>query len=553
MKTNMRASGAPLVALLLSFLTPAMALADTPREIAKRISPSVVLLVMEDASGQPLGMGSGFVVRDGIVATNMHVIEGAARGYAKLVEDKTKHDIRGIVASDAARDLVLLSVDGLKAKALGVGDSNAVAVGDAVYAVGNPRGLEGTFSAGIVSSVRKVGDDSLLQITAPISPGSSGGPVVNSKGEVIGVAVATFKGGQNLNFAIPSQYLTALIPTIKAPVDLPKAAEARRAKKQKSILDDMGGRSTDGVVGVGFIWDWPGGYGGSPDGGYSFSIRNKLREHVRDVICLVVFRDAQNEPVETDLIKVPLVPASLAKRVESRVPDSVQEVTTKDGSKTPRTKVEFRILYFDIVTPDEPADERSDASLQDAAPRIVPTADDRPVDQKEQGARALTDLMTKEEFRACGLHKLTNDELVRLNAWLLKAVVALAGAATNAGDDVPLYDKTGAAIAYLDPADEMTIYMWAGKPVAYVSGKSVYGFNGKHIGWFVDGFIYDSKGKIVAATGKTLAVKPKPAPARGLKQIKPIKAIERLAPLEPLHGITWSDTATDVFLLQGAK
>lgn len=145
MKTNMRASGAPLVALLLSFLTPVMALADTPRDIAKRVSPSVVLLVMEDTNGQPLGMGSGFVVCDGIVATNMHVIEGAARGYAKLVDDKTKHDIRGIVASDAARDLVLLSVDGLKADALGVGDSKAVAVGDAVYAVGNPRGLEGTF------------------------------------------------------------------------------------------------------------------------------------------------------------------------------------------------------------------------------------------------------------------------------------------------------------------------------------------------------------------------------------------------------------------------
>lgn len=365
MKTNMRASGAPLVALLLGLLTPAIALADTPREIAKRVSPSVVLLVMEDASGQPLGMGSGFVVRDGIVATNMHVIEGAARGYAKLVDDKTKHDIRGIVASDAARDLVLLSVDELMANALGVGDSNAVDVGDEVYAVGNPRGLEGTFSAGIVSSVRKVGDDSLLQITSPISPGSSGGPVVNSKSEVIGVAVATFKGGQNLNFAIPSQYLSALIPAMKAPIDLPKAAEARNSRREKSILDDIGGRNTDGVVGGDFLWDWEGSY---EAGDYSFSLRNKLRDHVRDVTCLVIFYNVDEEPIETDLVTVQLIPAGLARRVESRVPDSVQALTTADNSKTPRTKLEFRVLYFEIVSPDESVNEQGRAPQEPNLP-----------------------------------------------------------------------------------------------------------------------------------------------------------------------------------------
>ena len=70
---------------------------------------------------------------------------------------------------------------------------------------GNPQGLEGTFSQGIVSSIRVLGADKILQITAPISPGSSGGPVLNEKGQVIGVSVATFRGGQNLNFAIPSK------------------------------------------------------------------------------------------------------------------------------------------------------------------------------------------------------------------------------------------------------------------------------------------------------------------------------------------------------------
>jgi len=179
-------------------------LAQTAREIAKKVSPSVVLLVMEDENGQPLAMGSGFVIEDGIVATNLHVIAGASRGYAKLADQKEKFNISGTVAVDVARDIALLAVEDIKAPALSIGDSKQLAVGDEVYAVGNPRGLEGTFSAGIISSIRKVNEDSLLQITAPISPGSSGGPVVDNKGEVIGVAVATFKGGQNLNFAIPS-------------------------------------------------------------------------------------------------------------------------------------------------------------------------------------------------------------------------------------------------------------------------------------------------------------------------------------------------------------
>ncbi|RKY26624.1 MAG: hypothetical protein DRP83_03880, partial [Planctomycetota bacterium] len=185
--------------------------ADTPREIAKRVSPSVVLLVMEDASGQLIATASGFVVRKGIVATNMHAIQGASRAHAKLSNKETKHDIRGVVAFDPDHDLVLLAIDSVKAAPLPIGDSNKVAVGDTVYAVGNPHGLVGTFSSGMVSAVRKIDEDLLFQITAPISYGSSGGPVVDSKGEVVGIVVSTVEGGQNLNFVIPASYLISLL------------------------------------------------------------------------------------------------------------------------------------------------------------------------------------------------------------------------------------------------------------------------------------------------------------------------------------------------------
>ena len=183
---------------LLSYITAILVLgtvvatAQTPQQIAKKALDATVLLVMEDADGQPLGLGSGFFVGKGLVATNLHVIEDAAKGYAKRVGQETKYAIEGITAGDDGNDLVIIKVSALDVPALTLGDSDAVQVGEAVYAVGNPRGLDGTFSQGVISSIREVKTRKRLQFTAPISPGSSGGPVLNEVGEVIGVTVATF-------------------------------------------------------------------------------------------------------------------------------------------------------------------------------------------------------------------------------------------------------------------------------------------------------------------------------------------------------------------------
>lgn len=319
--------------------------AQTAQEIAKKAFGSTVLLVMEDANGQPLSLGSGFLVRDGEIASNLHVVEGAARGYAKLVGQKTKYDIEGITAIDPQRDLVVLKISALGLPVLSLGNSDAVQVGEPVYAVGNPQGLEGTFSQGIVSSIREVGTDKLLQITAPISPGSSGGPVLNGKGEVIGVSVATFRGGQNLNFAIPSSYLTALLP--KGGPAKPLAA-AKASKSQRSILADLGGRSTKGVTGGQIQWSWK--WHGALAGEYSFSLHNRLREPVRDVVCLVVFYDRSGNPIEVDPVSLrDIIPGGLARRVTSKVHQSIQELTTADNSQSPMTRVEVRILDFRVA------------------------------------------------------------------------------------------------------------------------------------------------------------------------------------------------------------
>ena len=187
--------------------------AQTPEEIAQKALRSTVLLKMQRANGR-LSLGSGFFIEGGLIATNYHVIKDAKRGTAKLVGQEKQFTIDGYVSLDKDRDLAILKVTDLLAPALPLGNSANIQVGEAVYAVGNPRGLEGTFSPGVISSIRPEGNPvirgKVLQITAPISPGSSGGAVLNSRAQVIGIAVASIVDGQNLNFAIPSNYLEDL-------------------------------------------------------------------------------------------------------------------------------------------------------------------------------------------------------------------------------------------------------------------------------------------------------------------------------------------------------
>ena len=171
--------GAMLIFLFIVLFSISTAEAQTAREVAQKTLPSVVLLMMLDANSPSVSLGSGFFVRDDIVATNLHVIGEAVKGYAKLVGQNTKYEINGIVGIDKSRDLVILSIKGLKSPFLPIGDCKSPKVGDAVYVAGNPLGLEGTFSQGIISGIRQVGPDFLFQITAPISPGSSGGPLLN--------------------------------------------------------------------------------------------------------------------------------------------------------------------------------------------------------------------------------------------------------------------------------------------------------------------------------------------------------------------------------------
>ena len=187
------------------------AMALTSEEIAKKALDATVLLVMVNANGEVKSQGSGFFVHSNRIVTNFHVIDGFTKGDAKPVGRQTAYPIEHISAVDRKHNLAILQVSAPSIEPLPTGNSASVAVEDQIYVVGNPLGvLEGTFSEGIISAIREVDSVKLFEVTAPISEGNSGGPVLNARGEVIGVSHGAVPAGRNLNFAIPSIHIQEL-------------------------------------------------------------------------------------------------------------------------------------------------------------------------------------------------------------------------------------------------------------------------------------------------------------------------------------------------------
>lgn len=195
-----------------------VAAAQDARNVAQQVIPSTVTVILYDSSGRVIGTGSGFFVRENIIATNFHVIDGADDADIKLENSDTVYQTAGVVALDKQNDLVLLQINKIQGKPLRLSVGEPVEVGQEIFAVGSPKGLEGTIAPGIVSRlVTHAEGEARIQITAPISPGSSGGPVVDKYGEVIGIAQASIREGQNLNFAIPVQYLARMLSNLSVP------------------------------------------------------------------------------------------------------------------------------------------------------------------------------------------------------------------------------------------------------------------------------------------------------------------------------------------------
>jgi len=192
---------------LLAALTAIGQAGENAKQIYSSSQDSVFLVYLNDSSGTPSALGSAFLVAPRLLVTNAHVAEA---GNPVLAVGPVRIPLK-VVRTDDKNDLAILSVDvDLTSKPLPLA-SGVTSPGEQIFAIGNPEGLEKTISQGIVSGLRKRGDRDLLQITSPISHGSSGGPILNAKGEVVGVAVGTLEDGQNLNFAVPVAYVRSIL------------------------------------------------------------------------------------------------------------------------------------------------------------------------------------------------------------------------------------------------------------------------------------------------------------------------------------------------------
>jgi len=268
---------------------------------------------MNDSNGQPISLGSGFFVADSVIATNAHVIEGAHSGTAKLVGDTHKLQIAGTVGINYRNDLALLKVSGI-APSLRLGSDANPVVGDKVYVVGNPLGLEATFSEGIISGIRSVDTDSILQMTAPISPGSSGGPVMDSTGAVVGIAEATFSEGQNLNLAVPVSYLSKLWTSASKKISVTSLGQSGQSNQpERSIVDGLATRVESGVVISNFKFVNPGYVWGA---GYEFRSTNKLPFTISNIEVRIIYYDASKTVMDfQDVFCNQSIPPGLAKSI----------------------------------------------------------------------------------------------------------------------------------------------------------------------------------------------------------------------------------------------
>jgi Flp pilus assembly protein TadD len=200
------------------------------------------LVVAIDSSGDETVFGSGVIIdADGLIATNLHVVEDAARIRFRLSSGPVKEAV--LLHKHSEHDLAILYTNERNLPAARLGDSDKIEVGQDVVAIGNPKGLENTISPGIISGIRTLRGLRFLQTTAPISGGSSGGPLLNLKGEVIGLTVFTVRDSQNLNFAIPVNEVRAALRAAKSQLklvmeELAKAKAEEEAARRRAAEEE---------------------------------------------------------------------------------------------------------------------------------------------------------------------------------------------------------------------------------------------------------------------------------------------------------------------------
>ncbi len=222
-------------------LLPSLALSQelTPKttpEVVKQVSAAVVVLTSEGRGRTPDSQASGVIINDGkTIVTNLHAVAGASKVSVHF-EDGRSVDATGYLGIDEKRDLVCIQIQERfkRISYPALASLKDLRIGQKVIAIGSPQGLANTVSEGIISGIREFDEGtSVIQTTAPLSPGSSGGGLFNDQGELIGITSFLHTGGQNLNFAYPTDYILPLLAktrtqpfaSLKSTVNEPSRAE----------------------------------------------------------------------------------------------------------------------------------------------------------------------------------------------------------------------------------------------------------------------------------------------------------------------------------------
>lgn len=137
--------------------------------------------------------------------------------------------------------------------------------------------------------------------------------------------------------------------------------------------------------------------------------------------------------------------------------------------------------------------------------------------------------------------------------FLIILFLVFAFTASAQAREITLFDSEGEAVAYIDTSDDATIYLWSGNPVAYFDGKNIYGFNGKHLGWFDQGVIRDHSGNGVGFIQGAVNKLTRLESLKSLKSLKPLKSLKELEPLKPLNSNQWSRLPLELFLMAGSN
>ena len=298
----------------------------------------VVMIISVDENYQPISIGSGFVIgKNGEIATNYHVIEGASSAIVKFVNKEEKYTVDNIVQTSIKYDLAIIQIS-TKTLPLSLGDDELASVGNRIYAIGNPEGLEGTVSEGIISGFRKVDENfRIMQITAPISPGSSGGPIINQNGQVIGIASSSIIIGQNLNFAVPVNKLKEIIskPSKNLPFNKTSLPVDKDYKMSQQTVDtnlvtvfnvQIGTRYTNGKAHM------------------SCSVRNDLRRDIKNIKLLILWKSSSGEILHFSPILVDDIIPSLQTKI-------IQKNYVEGIGKLPyyNYEAETRIIDYEIL------------------------------------------------------------------------------------------------------------------------------------------------------------------------------------------------------------